>query len=160
MPMFTTVRIRRPVNPVQLPSRTRSLNSPMRSSTACTSGTTLCPPVVTTAPFGARSATCRTARCSVVLIGTPSEHRVAPGGHAGRFGHVDQRRQDGVVDTLLGVVDAQIADLEQVAPAAVGIGGEEVAQVGGRGERVSAAHAGAAVTSGWSPAPANRRYRR
>ena len=40
MPMLTTLRMRLPVWPVQAPLRTRSEKSAMRSSTACTSGTT------------------------------------------------------------------------------------------------------------------------
>jgi hypothetical protein len=41
MPMLTTLRMRLPVKPCHAPLRTRSANAAMRSSTACTSGTTL-----------------------------------------------------------------------------------------------------------------------
>jgi hypothetical protein len=43
----------------------------MRSSTWCTSGTTLTPSTRMSAPRGARSATCSTARFSVLLMRWP-----------------------------------------------------------------------------------------
>ncbi len=72
IPMFTTVRIGRPVWPVQRPHRTSSANAAMRSSTAWTSGTTSRPPVRMTVPRGARSATWSTARSSVTLMRSPA----------------------------------------------------------------------------------------
>ena len=71
MPMLTTLRMRWPVWPVQSPLRTRRVKSAMRSSTACTCGTTSWPSTRIEAPRGARSATCSTARPSVVLILSP-----------------------------------------------------------------------------------------
>ncbi len=71
MPMFTTLRIGRPVCPVQEPERTASENRAIRSSTAWTSGTTSVPSTAIDAPAGARSATWRTARSSVRLIRSP-----------------------------------------------------------------------------------------
>jgi hypothetical protein len=62
------------------------------------------------------------------------EHGVPARRHPGGLGDVEQGRQHGIVDALLGVVDAQVGDLEQVAPAAVRVGGEELAEVGRRGE--------------------------
>ena len=71
MPMLTTLRMRLPVCPVQAPPRTRSLNDAILSRTACTSGTTSLPSVSMRSPFGARNATCRTARFSDTLILSP-----------------------------------------------------------------------------------------
>ena len=73
------------------------------------------------------------------------EHRVAPLGDAGGRGDVEQGGHHGVVDALLGVVDAQVADLEQVALGAPGIGGEQLARCG-RAWR-GAAHCGVDVMS-------------
>ena len=93
MPMFTTARMRSPVAPVQAPERTRSANPDMRSSTACTSGTTLWPSTSITASRGARSATCSAGRPSVTLIRSPaniasmrrgSPARLRPAPRAGR----------------------------------------------------------------------------
>ena len=39
MPMLTTVVMRSPVAPVHSPLRSRSVKSPIRSSTSCTSAT-------------------------------------------------------------------------------------------------------------------------
>ena len=72
IPMFTTVRIRSPVAPVQAPERTASAISPTRSSTSWTSGTTLRPSTSITASRGARSAVWSTARPSVTLIRSPA----------------------------------------------------------------------------------------
>ena len=71
MPMLTTFLIRLPVCPVQAPLRTRSANSAILSSTAWTSGTTSLPSTTIDCSFGARSATCSTARFSVTLILSP-----------------------------------------------------------------------------------------
>ncbi len=71
MPMFTTFLMRRPVWPVHSPERTLSANALIRSSTACTFGTTFSPSTRTSASRGARSAVCSTARSSVVLMRSP-----------------------------------------------------------------------------------------
>lgn len=74
MPMLTMLRSGRPVAPVHAPERTWPAKSAMRSRTWWTSGTTFGPPgppSSTTAPRGARSAVCRTARFSVVLMRSP-----------------------------------------------------------------------------------------
>jgi hypothetical protein len=60
------------------------------------------------------------------------EHRVAPCEHPGVDGVGDERRQQVVVDRLLGVVDAQIAGLDHVPVGTAGIAGE---QLGQRGQR-------------------------
>src|SRR5881397_2515331 len=54
MPMLTTFRMRFPVWPFQLPFRTRSANSLIRSSTACTCDTTSTPSTTIFAPRGAK----------------------------------------------------------------------------------------------------------
>ncbi len=64
-----------------------------------------------------------------------AEHRVTALGDPGGAGDGEEGDEDGVVDALLGVVDAQVADGDDVALGAAGIGGEQVAQVGGRGQR-------------------------
>ncbi len=71
MPMLITFRMRLPVWPVQAPLRTRSQKADILSSTAWTWGTTFSPSTRIDVPFGARSATWRTARFSVTLIFSP-----------------------------------------------------------------------------------------
>ena len=71
MPMLTTLRIGLPVCPFQAPLRTRFAKSAIRSSTACTSGTTFSPSTRIDVPRGARNATWSTARFSETLIFSP-----------------------------------------------------------------------------------------
>ena len=71
MPMLTTVLMRSPVAPVHSPLRSRSVKSPILSSTACTSSTTFWPSTISSSPRGSRSAMCSTARFSEVLMCTP-----------------------------------------------------------------------------------------
>src|SRR4029079_18493713 len=56
------------------------------------------------------------------------EHRVTPGLDAGRGGDSDEGVEDGVVDQVLGEVDAQVGRLQQVAVGPTGIRIEQVAQ--------------------------------
>jgi len=72
MPMLTTVAMGFPVAPVHAPLRTSTLKAAMRLSTSCTAGTTFSPSTSMSAPEGARSAVCNTARCSVTLIFSPA----------------------------------------------------------------------------------------
>ena len=65
MPMLTTWVIDSSL-------RIRSANAAIWSSTACTSGTTSAPSTFIDTPAGARSATCITARSSVVLMCSPA----------------------------------------------------------------------------------------
>ena len=136
MPMLTTVRMRLPVAPVHEPSRTRSAKAPMRSSTSWTSSTTLWPS--TSIDVAARRAQGDVQHRPVLgdVDRLAGEHRVAAFGDAGGRGDVEQGGEHGVVDALLGVVDAQVADLEQVALGAARIGGEQLGEVrwAGRGE--------------------------
>ena len=71
MPMLTILRMRFPVCPFHSPLRTRLAKADIASRTAWTSGTTFLPSTTTEALRGARSAVCRTARFSVVLIFSP-----------------------------------------------------------------------------------------
>ena len=71
MPTLTMFRIAWPVWPFHSPERIRFANSAIRSSTSCTWATTSTPPTTSELPLGIRSATCRTARCSETLIGSP-----------------------------------------------------------------------------------------
>ena len=71
MPMLTTARIRFPVWPTHSPERTRSQNAAIRSSTSCTSRTTSTPSTTSERSRGMRSATCSTARSSVMLMCSP-----------------------------------------------------------------------------------------
>ena len=71
MPMLTTARIRSPVCPVHAPLRTRSAKSAIRSRTSWTSCRTSCPSTSRPLLPGSRSATCSTARSSVVLMCSP-----------------------------------------------------------------------------------------
>ena len=64
-----------------------------------------------------------------------TDHRVAAFDDSRRAGHGEEGDQHGVVDTLFGVVDAQVADTDEVALGATRVGGEEVAQVRWRGKR-------------------------
>ena len=73
MPIFTTLRMRLPVWPVKRAARARlSAKAAIASSTLWTSGTTSAPSTSMRVPRGARSATCSTARRSVVLIFSPA----------------------------------------------------------------------------------------
>ncbi|SHX55437.1 Uncharacterised protein [Mycobacteroides abscessus subsp. abscessus] len=61
-----------PVAPVHSPLRSRSVKSPIASSTWCTSATTSCPSTTSCASRGRRRAVCSTARSSEVLICAPA----------------------------------------------------------------------------------------
>ena len=54
------------------------------------------------------------------------EHRVAAALDAGRAGHVDEGGEHGVVDGVLRVVDAQIADLDHVPLGATRVAVEQL----------------------------------
>ena len=62
------------------------------------------------------------------------EHRIAARFDPRRFGQLDQRRQDTIVDAVLRVVDAQVGHVDHVALGASRVVGEQLAEVGGRGE--------------------------
>ncbi len=152
MPMLTTVRMRRRWHRATVPLRTCSANSPIAPSTSWTSGTTFVVAVGADRPDHgaavARRATCSTARSSVTLIRSPREHRVAALGDAGGAGDGEQGDEHGVVDALLGVVDAQVADGDHVA---LGRGRDRRRRARRRwavaGSAVSSSHCGVVVMS-------------
>ncbi|MNN32401.1 hypothetical protein D3C81_1461230 [compost metagenome] len=72
MPMLTTSVMVWPVEPVQAPPRTRSEKSCMRQRTSWMAGITETPSTLNGASGSARSATCRAARSSVVLMCSPA----------------------------------------------------------------------------------------
>ena len=80
-------------------------------------------------PRGARSATCRTARSSVMLIGSPANIASRKLGDVGRLGKRDEQRHRLGDDAVLRVVERQVAEREREAREAVRVGGEEVAQM-------------------------------
>ena len=129
MPILTTLRMRLPVWPFHAPLRTRSANSAILSSTAWTSGTTFLPSTMMTAPSGARSATCSTARFSVMLIFSPREHRVDAPAQTRFLGQLQQQLERLVGHAVLGVIEVNSGGLERHPLAARGIVGEQLAQM-------------------------------
>ena len=120
--------------PSHSPLRTRSANSPIAPSTSWTSGTTFDRAAVggDRPDHGAAVGAQGDVQHGAVLGDVDplaAEHRVTALGDAGGAGDGEQGDEDGVVDALLGVVDAQVADGDDVALGAAGIGGEQVAQV-------------------------------
>ena len=150
MPMLTTVRIGLPVAPSQMPLRTRSANSPIAPSTSWTSGTTLVDGAVVGdgAEHGAAIGAQGDVQHGAVLGDVDplaAEHRVAAFDDPGRAGDGEQGDEHGVVDALLRVVDAQVADGDEVALGAPGIGGEQLAQM-----RMAREAPSAPPTAAWS----------
>ena len=90
------------------------------------------PSTTITVPRGARSAVCSTARSSVMLMCSPAN--IASRGSTPAARPRDETGEHRVVDAVLGVVDAQVADLDDVALGAAGVGGEQLAEVGGTGQ--------------------------
>ena len=72
MPMLITFLIGEPVKPFHSPRRTLIANAAIRSSSAWTSRVTSWPSTRRGSVAGARSAVCRTARSSVVLMWAPA----------------------------------------------------------------------------------------
>ncbi len=103
MPMLTTWVI-------DSSSRIRSANAAIWSSTACTCGTTSIPSTSIRSVTGARSATCITARSSVVLMCSPANMASRRASTPRSPGEVEQGARGSRVDRLLGVVDAEVAD--------------------------------------------------
>ncbi len=129
MPMLTTLRIGLPVWPRQVPSRTLSANSPMRSSTRCTSGTTSWPSTMID------SVTRRAQRGMQhgAILGdvdlVAAEHGVDAGAQAGLPGQLQQQPEGLVGDPVLGIVEIEAAGLQHHALAALGIVCEQRAQM-------------------------------
>ena len=107
----------------------------IRSSTSCTSATTSSPSTISERSRGARSATCSTARSSVTLMRSPREHRVDPLAQPALLGQRDQQPQRLVGDPVLRVVEVQAGGLGGQPLAALGVVGEQLAQVARRRSR-------------------------
>ena len=140
MPMLTTVRICLPVAPTQMPLRTRSANSPIAAEHVVhlRHDVDHAAVVIDRAEHGAAIGAQGDVEHGAVLGDVDplaAEHRVAPLGDTGRAGDGEQGDEHGVVDALLGVVDAQVADVDEVALGAARIGGEQLPQVCRRGQR-------------------------
>ncbi len=129
MPMLTTLRMRLPVWPFQAPLRTRFAKSAIRSSTAWTSGTTFSPSTTIDAPFGARRATCRTARFSVTLIFSPRNIASIRSRRPDSSASCSEQRERLVGDAVLRVVEEEAGGLERQPLAALRVLREELAQV-------------------------------
>src|SRR4029453_5695927 len=92
IPMLITLRMRLPVWPFHSPLRTRVAKAAMRSSTACTPGTTFSPSTTTEAPRRAqRDVEHRALLGDVDLLA--AEHRVAPLGYPGVVGQGDEQTE-------------------------------------------------------------------
>ena len=131
MPMLTTVLMRSPVAPRHSPLRSRSVKSPIRSSTSCTSATTSWPSTISSVPLGIRSATCSTARFFGGVDVHTGEHLVAVAFQVRGSGQIDEQRQRLARHPVLAVVDVQIADIHGQFGAPCRVVGEELAQVFG-----------------------------
>ncbi len=117
-------------------------------SVAATSGITSAPSVAIGGLGGARSAVCRTARFSVVLILLAGEHGVALGRHAGTLRQLQQQRQRRGGERGFGVVQQQVGLAGREAGEAAGVGGEQATDVAAAGRvpgqfRPDVVHAGA-----------------
>ena len=80
-------------------------------------------------PRGSRSAVCSTARSSEVLMCSPANIASRRSSRSAALGQVDQQRQRLAGDAVLAVVDVEVADGQRQLPAAVGVLGEELAEV-------------------------------
>ena len=129
MPMLTTVRMRRPVCPVHSPERIASEKRAIRSSTAWTAGTTFSPSTWIAASAGARSATCSTARSSVMLMCSPENIASIRPRRPRSSARRDQQPQRLVRDPVLGVVEEEPLRLGRHARSALRIVREQVAQM-------------------------------
>ena len=129
MPMLMTLRIGLPVWPFQVPLRTRLEKSVILSRTAWTWGTTSSPSTMIDAPFGARRATCRTARCSVTLILSPRNMASIRARRPDFLGQLQEQLEGFVGDAILRVIEVDARSLERHPLAAPGIIGEQFAEM-------------------------------
>ena len=129
MPMLTTVVMRSPVAPVHSPLRSRSVNSPIRSSTSCTSVDDV---LAVDGQLDAARQPQRGVQHRAVLGGVDvhaGEHRVAALLEAGGAGQIDQQLQRLAGDPVLAVVDVEVADRQRQFGTPVGVLVEELAEV-------------------------------
>ena len=80
-------------------------------------------------PFGARRATCSTARFSVMLIFSPRNMASIRDSQARLFGQLDQELEGFIGDAILRVVQEEAHRLRRHPLAAPGITGEEISQM-------------------------------
>ena len=129
MPIFTTLRMRLPVWPVNSPLRTRVAKSAIASSTLWTSGTTSAPS--TSMRVSARRAQ-RHVQHGAAFRGVDllaGEHRIAPFRHAALLRQPQQQPQRLIGDAVLRVVEEQARALGREALRPAGIVGEQRAQM-------------------------------
>ena len=107
----------------------RRQKAAMRSSTACTSGTTSTPSTRIRSPAGARRATWSTARCSVTLIFSPPNIASMRSAQAALLGQPQQQPDRLVGDAILRVVEVEAGGFGRQALAPPGIVGEELPQM-------------------------------
>ena len=129
MPMLMTLRMRLPVCPFHSPLRTRLEKSAILSSTAWTWGTTFSPSTTMDVPWGARRATCRTARFSVTLIFSPRNMASMRDCRPDSSASADEKLEGFVGDAVLRVVQEEAHRLGRHPLAALGIIREEIAQM-------------------------------
>ena len=113
MPMLTTLRMRLPVWPFQAPLRTRSAKAAIRSSTACTPGTTFSP---STRIVGAARRAQRDVQHGAVLGDVDllaAEHRVDALAQPRLLRQRQQQAQRLVGDAVLRVVEVDAGGLER-----------------------------------------------
>ena len=129
MPMFTTLRMRLPVAPSHSPLRTRSANSLIRSSTACTCGTTSTPS--TTIDGAAWGAQCDVQHRALLGHVDPvaTEHRFDSPAQPRLLGELQQQAQCLVGDAVLRVVEVDPRRIDRQPYAAIRILLEKVSQV-------------------------------
>ena len=145
MPMLTTLRMRLPLCPSQAPLRTRSAKSAMRSSTCVHLGHDV--DAVDTDVGTARRAQRHVQHRAVLgaVDALAGEHGVDALAQAGLVGQRQQQAQRLVGDALLGIVQVDAGGLQRQAFAALGIGGEQLAQM----QRFQAPGRGPAAPSSW-----------
>ena len=128
MPMLMTFLMRLPVWPFHSPLRTRLENSAILSSTAWTSGTTFFPSTRMVAPFGARKATCSTARFSVTLIFSPLNIASIFPRRPDSSASCSEQLERLVGDAVLRVIQKKSGGLDSESLAAFGVIGEQFPQ--------------------------------
>ena len=129
MPTLTTLRIRLPVWPFHSPLRTRSQKPAILSSTAWTSGTTFSPSTTIEVPFGARNATCKTARFSVMLIFSPLNMASIRSRRPAFLRQLKEQLEGFVGDTIFGVIEIETQCLNGQALAAFGVFRKELSKM-------------------------------
>ena len=129
MPIFTTSLNLSAATPRISPERIWSAKARNRSSVSCTSGTTFLPSTRMSASVGARSATCRTARFSVMLIGSPANIASRSARDLGPLGEREKQLHRFRHDAVLRIVEREVAEREREAREAIRIDGEEIAEM-------------------------------